>query len=281
MPNFKTQNFSKCPYMISVLKSILIRNRELVLELARREIADRYVGSILGLSWSFITPLLTLSIYVGLFGFIFPTRMGNNDSPWIGATLILSGLIPWISVSDILIKSTSVLLSHRSFVRQVVFPVEVLPAKCVIVSFFNQIICTIALLLIAHYSVGLSIMLLLLPLLLLFQLTLMLGAVLILSALGVWFRDLREIITFLVSIGLYLAPILLLPKVIDSLPAFAKFTINLNPFSHMVWCFHDVIVLQKIDHPISWIIFPIFSLILLFIGANIFTKFKHLFGEAL
>ena len=267
--------------MLSLLNSILIRNRELVFELARREIADRYVASILGLSWSIITPLLTLSIYVGLFGFVFPARANSGDSPWIGATLILSGLIPWISISDLLLKSTGVLLSHRSLVRQVVFPVEVLPAKCVIVSFFNQIIGTCVLIFVAQYSVGLSVMLLLLPLLLLFQLTLMLGAVLILSTLGVWLRDLREITAFMVNVGLYAAPILLLSKAIDSLPFFARVIIMLNPFSHMVWCFHDAIVLHKIEHPVSWVIFPTFSSILLFIGAKTFSKFKQLFAESL
>jgi lipopolysaccharide transport system permease protein len=264
-----------------LLRSILSHNRELVRELARREVAERYAGTALGSVWAVVTPLLTMAIYVGLFGFVFPTRFGSDGSPWLGAALILSGLVPWLAVADCATRAPGMLLSHRALVRQVVFPVEVLPAKSVLAALVPQVVGTVVGLAIALLSAGPSPMLALLPVLWLAQLALMLGLMLLLATLGVWIRDLREVVSFLANVGLYIAPILLLPQVIDALPRAAAWLIAANPFSHMVWCFHDAVVHQRFAHPWSWLVFPVFSLAVLAAGARLFTRLKPAMGEAL
>jgi len=264
-----------------LLRSILSHNRELVRELARREVAERYAGTALGSVWAVVTPLLTMGIYVGLFGFVFPTRFGGDGSPWLGAALILSGLVPWLAVADCATRAPGMLLSHRALVRQVVFPVEVLPAKSVLATLVPQVVGTVVGLAIALLSAGPSPLLALLPELWLAQLALMLGLMLLLATLGVWIRDLREVVSFLANVGLYIAPILLLPQVIDALPRAAAWLIAANPFSHMVWCFHDAVVHQRFAHPWSWLVFPLFALAVLAAGARLFTRLKPAMGEAL
>ena len=251
-----------------LLRSILSHNRELVRELARREVAERYAGTALGSVWAVVTPLLTMGIYVGLFGFVFPTRFGGDGSPWL-------------AVADCATRAPGMLLSHRALVRQVVFPVEVLPAKSVLATLVPQVVGTVVGLAIALLSAGPSPMLALLPVLWIAQLALMLGLMLLLATLGVWIRDLREVVSFLANVGLYIAPILLLPQVIDALPRAAAWLIAANPFSHMVWCFHDAVVHQRFAHPWSWLIFPLFALAVLAAGARLFTRLKPAMGEAL
>jgi lipopolysaccharide transport system permease protein len=264
-----------------LLRSILSQHRELVGELARREVAERYAGTALGSVWAIVTPLLTMGIYVGLFGFVFPTRFGAEGSPWLGAALILSGLVPWLAVADCATRAPAMLLSHRALVRQVVFPIEVLPAKSVLACLVPQAVGTAVGLVVALLAAGASPMLALLPALWLAQLALMLGLMLLLATLGVWLRDLREVVAFLANIGLYIAPILLLPQVIDALPRAAHWIIAANPFSHMVWCFHDATVHQRFAHPWSWVVFPLFALATLALGARLFTRLKPAMGEAL
>lgn len=267
--------------LLELLRSVLTRHRELVYELARREVLERYAGSALGSVWAVLTPLLTMAIYVGLFGFVFPARFGGDASPWLAAALILAGLVPWIAIADCATRAPSVLLGHRALVRQVVFPIEALPAKSVLACLVPQIVGTIVGLSIALTVAGASWMLALLPILWLMQIGFMFGLMLILSTLGVWLRDLREIVSFLASVGLYVAPILLLPQIIDGLPWPARWVIAANPCSHVVWCFHDAVVYQRFEHPWSWLVFPVITLSMLFAGAKLFTKLKPAMGEAL
>ena len=264
-----------------LLRSVLARHRELVFELARREVLERYAGNALGSVWAVLTPLLTMAIYVGLFGFVFPARFGTDATPWLAAALILSGLVPWVAVADCATRAPSILLAHRALVRQVVFPVEALPAKSVLACLVPQIVGTVVGLTIALIVAGASWMLLLLPLLWVVQVAFMFGIMLTLCTLGVWLRDLREIVTFLANIGLYVAPILLLPQVIEGLPRPAKWLIASNPCSHMVWCFHDAVVYQRFEHPWSWLVFPVVAFTILVVGAKLFTKLKPAMGEAL
>ncbi len=267
--------------LLTILRSILGRNRELVFELARREVTERYAGTALGSVWAVVTPLLTMAIYVGLFAFVFPVRLGEGGSPWFGAALILSGIVPWITVADCATRAPNVLLGHRALVRQVVFPIEVLPAKTVAACLVPQLVGTIVGLSIAFATAGPSWMQLLLPLLWVTQVLLMFGVMLVFSTLGVWLRDLREIVAFLANIGLYVAPIILLPQIIAGLPNFARIIIAANPFSHMVWCFHDATVSHAFVHPWSWFAFPLFAASALIAGALVFTKLKPAMGEAM
>ncbi|MFM7134553.1 MAG: ABC transporter permease, partial [Planctomycetota bacterium] len=115
----------------AIVRSILGRNRELTFELARREVLERYAGSALGGAWALLAPLLTMALYVFLFGFVFPARFGSQGSPWPAAALILAALVPWLALVEVATRAPAVFTSQRSLVRQVVFPIEVLPARLV------------------------------------------------------------------------------------------------------------------------------------------------------
>ena len=81
--------------LLEILRSIFGRNRELVFELARREVLERYAGAALGSIWAVLTPLLTMGIYVGLFAFVFPVRYGDSSSPTSSRPQSPSAQKPW------------------------------------------------------------------------------------------------------------------------------------------------------------------------------------------
>jgi lipopolysaccharide transport system permease protein len=269
------------PPPIAILRSVALRHRELVFELARREIAERHAGSLLGIAWAVFTPLVTMGIYVGLFAFVFPIRFGDGGSPWTGAAMILAGLVPWLAFVDVATRAPSIFVAQRALVRQVVFPTEVLPARSVASSLPAWGIGTVIMLAVSLAAVGAKPSWALLPLLWLAQLLAMLGAAYLLATLGAWLRDLREVVSILANIGLYVAPILLLPATIASLPEAARWVIALNPFSHMVWCYQDAVVLGAIEHPASWIVFPAAALATFAGGATVFSRARANIAEVL
>ena len=98
-----------------------------MLELARRDIADRYVGQFLGMFWAVAHPLFMMGIYVFIFAFVFKVKIGDSlDIPRDYTVYILSGLIPWMAFQECMSKSCSAISANSSLVKQVVFPVEVL-----------------------------------------------------------------------------------------------------------------------------------------------------------
>ncbi len=275
---------SRCVRELSlpnILRSVFVRHRELTLELARREIAERYAGSALGAVWAIFTPMVTMAIYVGLFAFVFPVRLGQDGSPWPGAVLILAGLVPWLACVDAMTRAPTVFTAQRSLVRQVVFPVEVLPARSVLVCTVPWCVGNIVMLTIACAAGSARATLLFLPVLWILQFAAMLGASYLLSTMGAWLRDLREVVAIATTVGLYAAPILLLPPTVASLPRIVQTAIALNPASHMVWCYHDVVVGGSIAHPISWIVFPLFACTLLATGCAVFLRARPTLAEAL
>lgn len=266
---------------IALLRSVAVRHRELVMELARREIADRYAGSAFGGAWAFVTPLVTMGIYVGLFAFVFPVRLGDDGSPWRGASLILAGLVPWLAFVDVATRAPAIFVSQRALVRQVVFPIEVLPARAVVSSLVGWGVGTVVALAMAFASVGPKTSWALLPALWALQLLAMFGAACLLATLGAWMRDLREIVSILANIGLYVAPILLLPSTIAILPRPVHWVIAANPFSHMVWCYQDALVDGSLAHPASWVAFPAYSLATFALGTIAFTSARGSIAEVL
>src|SRR5262249_49130611 len=140
------------------------------------------------------------------------------------------GLIPWLGFADALNRSTMAILNNGNLVKQVVFPVETLPAKTVIAALATQAVMTVLLLLyMATVPRHVPWTAALLPILMGVQLIGMLGVALALSTLTVFLRDLREVVAFFTTAGLFLAPILYMPEWVESLWRPARWALALNP----------------------------------------------------
>ncbi len=205
---------------------------ELIFSFAKRELLGRYKGSVLGLAWAVLTPVVMIAIFTFIFAGIFGARFGASDSHWDYALYLFCGLLPWSMFQESVQQSASTILAHSNLVKRVVFPLEALPAAQVFAALGNQLFATIGLL-VATIMIRqhLDLTALWLPALLVPQLLFALGAAWLIASLGVFLRDIAQGVTLLLMAWMYLTPIIY-PEAI--VPARFRTFINLNPFTPLV-----------------------------------------------
>ncbi|HYP13184.1 MAG TPA: ABC transporter permease [Bryobacteraceae bacterium] len=183
-------------------------NRSLIQSLAKRDILTRYRGSAGGVLWTVLHPLLLMATYFFVFGVVLQSRFGSDASRTGFALYFLAGMLPWLAFSEAIGRAPSVILEQRLFVKKLVFPVEILPVTQVAAGVVTQLFAT-ALFLVALFVVrgDVPLSVLWLPVLLVPQVLFTLGLSWTLASLGVYFRDLGQIIGFLLTLWFFLTPI--------------------------------------------------------------------------
>lgn len=265
---------------LRALVDLFRRHRQLTFDMAVREISERYSGQVFGAFWTIGHPLVLVATYVLVFRFVFrAAALAGTDSPRDYTVYMLSGLIPWLACIDAMNKSTLAIISNTSLVKQVVFPLEVLPAKGVLATAMSQ---SILLTLLILYSVAttsaVTATYALLPALVLLQCIAMLGVSYVLSAVGVYFRDVKDLMQIFGQIGVYFIPAFYLPQ---SVPAQLRWIVYVNPFSHLVWCYQDLLYFGYIAHPWSWVITLMAATLAFWGGFRVFAFLKPTFGNVL
>lgn len=260
--------------------NLLVRQRRLIWAMARREVSDRYAGQMLGGVWAVGHPLILMGVYLFVFGYVFRTRIGGTrELPLDYTTYLLAGMVPWLGIQETLNKAAVSVTSNANLVKQVVFPLEVLPIKSVLASLLTQLVCLVILVAYVLASYGaLSAMYLLLPIVLLIQLGQVCGLALMLSALGVYIRDLKDIVQVATLVSMYLLPVFYLPAMV---PETFRPLLYLNPFSYLVWCYQDVCYFGRLEHPWAWVVASALSVTFFTSGWLVFKRLKPMFGNAL
>lgn len=258
-------------------------HQRLIFEMTRRDLRDRYAGQILGSTWAVGHPLFLMGLYVFLFAYVFPGRTAGFDGAERSlVTYVLAGLLPWLAVSESLTRGTDAIIGEGRLVKQVVFPIAVLPIKIALVALIGQLILLPLLLLVVLIADGaIPNTVLLLPLIILLQFMAMVGCNFVLSALMVYFRDLRELVRVFVTAGLFLAPILYRPEWIDQVFAPFAVVLQLNPISHLIWCYQDALFFGSIAHPVSWLVLTVLSVLVFLWGFRLFRRLQPMFGDLL
>lgn len=258
----------------------LVRRRELLLELAKRELTDRYAGQWLGAWWVIVHPLIMMGVYVVLFGVILQIKLERAPGvPGDYILYLLAGLIPWLALQDGLVRSCQAITGHATLVKQVVFPVEVLPLKSMVPALVSQMVALsvlVAYVLVQEHRISLAYGLL--PLVVALQALLTIGLAYAVSAVAVYIRDLKDLVQVFGVVGLYLVPALYVPEWV---PDLLRPVVTMNPFSSMVWCYQDVLYWGTIAHPWAWVAFPLTTLVACLAGAAVFRHLKTWFGNAL
>jgi lipopolysaccharide transport system permease protein len=262
------------------LIALFKRRGRLIYELTKREIGERYSGQVFGAFWAIGHPLLLTLVYIFIFGFVFRARTGGTiDMPLDYTAYILSGIIPWLVFQESLSKASTVIIANANVVKQVIFPLEVLPVKSVLATIVTEIIFLFLLLI---YTLLTSRTLpwtyVFLPILVLFQALAMIGMSYLFSSIGAYFRDLKDFVQAFLSIAFFILPILYLP---ESIPAAVRPVLYLNPLSYMIWCYQDILYFGRFAHPWAWAVFLPGSVFVFIFGFRIFRKLKTMFGNAL
>jgi lipopolysaccharide transport system permease protein len=259
---------------------LLLRHHRLALAMAHRELTSRYAGQALGAFWVVGHPLFQMLIFLLIFAVVFSVKIEQSvEMPRDYTVYILSGLVPWLSILPVLTASPLSIVSNSTLVKQFTFEIEVLPIKDVIITmvFWSVgIVIVIAYTLFAFHALPWTY--LLLPLLLVLHVATMVGFAWLLSAISVFFRDLKDIITVLANMGVYILPVVYLPQWVP--PAFKPFVYG-NPLSSIIWMYQDVLYFGGIAHPFAWVVGILLALVAFSGGHRIFQRLRPMFGSAL
>lgn len=209
------------------------RNRELIKVLAKREVLGRYRGSIIGIFWSFLNPLLILSIYTFVFSEIFKSRWSEaSESKTEFAMVLFAGLIAFNLFAECVNRAPGLILSNVNYVKKVVFPLEILPCVALVAALFHALISLGVWMLAYIVLFGLpQPTALYLPLVVLPFLLFIMGVSWALASLGVFLRDISQFIGLLVTVLMFLSPIFY-PA--SALPEHYRFILYLNPLTPVI-----------------------------------------------
>ncbi len=261
-----------------------VRHRQLIGQLTRREVLGRYRGSYLGLLWPFLNPIFLLIIYTVVFKYIFrakfSNRMGESETDF--ALLLFSGLIVFNVFAECIARSPSLILANTNYVNRVVFPLEVLPVTIVLSSLFHLLVSFGPLLLITYLIKGhLTWTVVEWPLLLLPLLAYGLGTAWLLSAVGVFLRDLNEVVLAATTILMYASAVFYsFNTVAKRAPQFEPI-IRMNPLAHLIEQSRRVSVvgmpLNFADY--GWQVLG--GVVCMCVGYAVFMHVKHAFADVL
>jgi lipopolysaccharide transport system permease protein len=208
------------------------RNRGLIRVMVRRDILGRYRGSFGGAFWTLINPLLLMLTYFFVFGVVLRSRFAGDQSRSGFALYFLAGMLPWLAFSEAAGRSPGVMLEHRNFVKKLVFAVETLPVNLVVSGLVSELFAVslfCVFLLVVRGGVPPSVVWL--PALLIPQVLFTAGVSWFLAALGVFVRDLGQVMGFVLTIWFFVTPICY-PE--TSLPPTATVLLSKNPIYVLV-----------------------------------------------
>lgn len=257
----------------------LPRRIDLISSLVRRELAARYRGSMLGVTWAIVTPLVMIAIFTFIFAGIFGARFGAGGSAWDFALYLFCGLLPWTAFQEAVSASTQTVVAHANLVKRVVFPLEILPVSIVLTALLNQMFGTTALVIAAMIIRGeLHATLLWLPVLLVPQMLVMLGLAWLVASLGVFLRDIVQGIALLLTAWLYLTPIIYPESVV---PARFKPFITANPFTHLIHSYRRIMLEGSMPDWRGLGYFTAFALVCFVFGYWWFARTRKNFADVI
>jgi lipopolysaccharide transport system permease protein len=259
----------------------LIRYRGLIQSLVAREVKARYRGSVLGFFWSFVNPLLLLLIY----SFIFATILPNKDPKTTPYSIFMfCGILPWTWFSSSLLDAAGSLISGGNLIKKVLFPAEVLPIVSVLANM-------------VHYFLGLLILVGFLigyrhapdlgglpwfPVVVLVQLVFTAGLGLMLAALSVHFRDIRDLLSNILTFWFFATPIIY-PYFMPNLREHGWYIwlLRLNPFAHLAISYQEILFFYGPFGHVRWLLALAGVSILVFLfGYWVFDRLRDSFAEA-
>ncbi|HYP00486.1 MAG TPA: ABC transporter permease [Pyrinomonadaceae bacterium] len=252
---------------------------ELIRSLVRRELAARYRGSALGVLWAMLTPAVMISIYTFIFAGIFGARFGERGTAWDYALYLFCALLPWTAFQDSLQVASGVIVAHANLVKRVVFPLEALPVAQVLAALTTQMFGTIVLLaatLVIQRQLHPT--LLWLPVLVVPQVMLMLGAAWLVASLGVFLRDTGQVVSLVLVAWMFLTPIIYPEQIVP--PRYQPY-INANPFTPLVRNYRRIVLEGVAPDWLGLAYFTLFALVVFILGYWWFAKTRKNFADVI
>lgn len=264
--------------------SDLWRSRKLIIRLSVNDFKTRYAGSMMGIFWAFVQPVITVLIYWFVFekGLRAGTQaMGGVAVPFV--LFLISGLVPWFFFSDAWPNGTSSLMSYSYLVKKVVFKVSILPIVKVMASIYVHLFFMgVAIIIFWAYGYAPDLYSLQILYYSFAAFVLALGLSYITASVVVFFQDLREIINILLQILVWVTPIMWNIETSLTNKALKQF-FKLNPMYYIVCGYRNALIYKKWfwDNPRLTIYFWVVTLLIMGMGMLVFKSLKKHFADVL
>lgn len=257
---------------------LIVKQRQLILALAKREIASQYIGSMLGIVWTFIQPAVMICVFWFVFSVGFKTKP-MNDVPF--AVWLTAGMAPWFVFSDIVLKSAGAIVGYAHLIKKSVFPSQILPVVKVVSSMFTHsafVLLLIILLIFQKVWFGWYALQFFYYLFCLSVLALGLGW--IVAALNVFIRDVGQIVAVVMQVGFWATPIF---WDLNIMPPNIQTLLKFNPVYYIIQGYRDsfIYAVPFWQRPYYTLYFWAVTMCCFFVGAIIFRKMKGQFADVL
>jgi len=267
------------PTSLLSLAESLWRNRQLIVQMTKREVVGRYKGSIMGLAWSFFNPVFMLVVYTFVFSVIFKSRWGVDDSKTLFALVLFVGMIVLGLFGEVVNRAPSIILANVNYVKKVVFPIEILPVVAMGAALFHTLI-SLSVLLFAfilfngflHWTV------IFIPLILLPLVIMTLGISWMLAAIGVFLRDVSQTIGLFTTVLMFLSPVF---YPVTAVPERFRPFIMANPLTFIIEQAREVVIWGRLPNWIGLGAYTLLATILAWAGYYLFQKMRKGFADVL
>jgi len=257
---------------------VIARNRQLIVSISRREVANQYVGSLLGFIWTFINPLVLIFVFWVVFSVGFRVQP-TNDVPFV--VWLTSGLAVWFAFADIVGGSVGAVVANSHLVKKMVFPTQILPVVKIVSSLVtHSIFLTVLVGLILLQAMPLSFYFFQALYYFFCMAVLALGIGWIVAALNVFIRDIGHVVALAIQIGMWATPIL---WDIGIMPQRVQMVLKLNPMFYVVQGYRESFIyfVPFWHHPLLTVYFWGVAGSIFLLGVYVFSKFKPQFADVL
>jgi lipopolysaccharide transport system permease protein len=267
---------------IALLGSLL-RNRQLISQMTKREVLGRYKGSVMGLLWSFLNPIFMLVVYTFFFSVVFKARWGVVDgveeSKTQFAVVLFVGLIVHGLFSEVLNRAPTLITSNINYVKRVVFPLEILPVVSLGAALFHSLV-SVAVLLIAFVSFNhfLHWTIIFLPLVLLPLVIISLGFAWMFASLGVFLRDVGQTVGIFTMVLMYISPVFF---PITAMPEQYRPIMMANPLTFIIEQAREVLIWGHLPDWFGIGIYTLAAIAVAWLGFIWFQKTRKGFADVL
>jgi len=270
------------PTSLVALAKSLWRNRQLILQMTKREVVGRYQGSAMGLAWSFLNPVFMLVVYTFVFSEIFKSRwggMGGDESKTQFALVLFVGMIVLSLFSEVLNRAPGLIIANVNYVKKVVFPIEILPVVAMGAALFHSFI-SLSVLLAAFtlfngylYWTAVFFPLVLLPLVIL-----TLGLAWMLASLGVFLRDVGQTIGIITTVLMFLSPVF---YPVTAVPERFRPIIMANPLTFIIEQAREVLIWGHLPNWLGLGAYTLAAAVIAWAGYAWFQKTRKGFADVL
>lgn len=256
------------------------QHRDLIITMTKREIIAKYRGSIIGVFWYFLNPLVLLLIYTFVFTEILQAKWGTQgQSKTEFAIILFAGLMIYNFFAETITSSQFSIIHNPNYVKKVLFPLEILPIVSLLSALFNMLMSLTMWLLTYCIVIGYpSYIVVLLPIIILPLCILALGLSWIIAAMGVFLRDLSHVVGLVITALLFISPVF---YSISVFPDKYKWLMYLNPLTFAIESTRNILIWDIMPAFTSLAIFWIFACITASLGYFIFQKIRKGFADVL